>query len=177
MRLFVALSLPDEVAASLALIQSGVPGARWSTREQMHLTLRFIGEVDGREANAVDDALSTISAPGFQLALKKVGQFGGRNPSALWAGVEPSEALFHLERKIESALQRSGLPPETRKFTPHVTLARLKGTPRGRVMDYLTDHALFASSSFDVRGFILYSSQLTANGSIYRAEKAYQLRS
>ncbi len=176
MRLFVALALPNEVAAALTLIQSGVPGARWSTREQMHLTLRFIGEVDGQQAAAVDDALSTISAPGFRLTLKRVGQFGGRNPSALWAGVEPNDALFHLERKIESALQRAGLPPETRKFTPHVTLARLKGTPRGRVMDYLTDHALFASPSVDVRAFILYSSQLTPNGSVYRAEKAYQLR-
>jgi 2'-5' RNA ligase len=176
MRLFVALSLSDEVAAALALIQSGVPGARWSTREQMHLTLRFIGEVDGRYATAVDDALSTISAPTFRLVLKTVGQFGGRNPSALWAGVEQSDSLFHLERKIESALQRAGFPPETRKFTPHVTLARLKGSPRGRVMDYLTDHALFTSPPFDARGFILYSSQLTANGSIYRAEKAYQLR-
>lgn len=176
MRLFVALVLPDQVAASLALIQSGVPGARWTTREQMHLTLRFIGEIDGRDAAAVDDALSTIWAPIFRLSLKNVGQFGGRNPSALWAGVEHNDALFHLERKIESALQRAGLPPETRKFTPHVTLARLKGTPRGRVIDYLTDHALFASPPFEVRGFILYSSQLSSSGSIYRAEKAYQLR-
>jgi 2'-5' RNA ligase len=176
MRLFVALALPEDVAQALALLQSGVPGARWSTREQMHLTLRFIGEVDGREATAVDDALSTISAPPFRLILKRVGQFGGRNPSALWAGVEPNDALLHLERKIESALQRAGLPPETRKFTPHVTLARLKGTRRGRVMDYLTDHALFTSPPFEVRTFILYSSQLSPNGSIYRAERAYQLR-
>ena len=176
MRLFVALALPSEVTDALALIQAGVPGARWSTREQMHLTLRFIGEVDGRDASAVDDALATIVAPAFRLTLKKVGQFGGRNPNALWAGVDANDALFHLERKIESALQRAGRPPETRKFTPHVTLARLKSAPRGRVMDYLTDHALFASPSFDVRGFILYSSQLSPNGSIYRAEKAYKLR-
>jgi len=176
MRLFVALALPEDVAQPLALLQSGVPGARWSTREQIHLTLRFIGEVDGREATAVDDALSTIWAPPFLLILKRVGQFGGRNPSALWAGVEPNDALLHLERKIESALQRACLPPETRKFTPHVTLARLKGTPRGRVMDYLTDHALCTSPPFEVRTFILYSSQLSPNGSIYRAERAYQLR-
>ena len=175
MRLFVALALPSAIVDALALIQSGVPGARWSSREQMHLTLRFIGDVDGREAVAIDDALSTITAPSFPLVLKTVGQFGGRNPTALWAGVEPNDALFHLERKIESALQRVGLPAETRKFTPHVTLARLKGTSRGRVMDFLTDHALFACPPFDVRGFILYSSQLTPNGSIYRAEKAYQL--
>lgn len=176
MRLFTAIAIPDDVARQLMLIQAGVPGARWSTREQLHLTLRFIGEVDGREAAAVDDALTTISAPGFRLILKGIGQFGGRNPSALWAGVETNDALMHLERKIESALQRIGLPAETRKFKPHVTLARLKGTPRGHVIDYLTDHALFACPGFEVGGFILYSSQLTANGSLYRAEKAYRLR-
>ena len=176
MRLFTAIAIPDEIAAPLTMIQAGVPGARWSTREQLHLTLRFIGEVDGRDASAIDDALSTIVAPGFRLTIKSVGQFGGRNPSAIWAGVEANDALMHLERKIESALQRVGLPAESRKFTPHITLARLKGASRGRVMDYLTDHALFACPPFDVRGFILYSSQLTPNGSLYRAEKAYQLR-
>ncbi len=177
MRLFTAIAIPDEVAAPLTMIQAGVPGARWSSREQLHLTLRFIGEVDGRDAAAIDDALSTIAAPGFRLTIKGVGQFGGKNPSALWAGVEANEALMHLERKIESALQRVGLPAESRKYTPHVTLARLKGASRGRVMDYLTDHALFACPSFEVSGFILYSSQLTSDGSVYRAEKAYRLRS
>ncbi len=175
MRLFVAIALPGDVAQSLLLIQSGVPGARWLTREQMHLTLRFIGESDGREAAAVDDALATVKAPAFALALKGVGQFGGRNPSALWAGVHSGEDLVHLQRKIESALQRAGLAAETRKFTPHVTLARLRDTPRGRVIAYLTDHALYASPAFDVAGFVLYSSLTTPNGSIYRAEKAYRL--
>ena len=177
MRLFVALSLPDEVAAPIALIQCGVPGARWCSRDQLHLTLRFIGESDGRDATAIDDALSLIRAPSFELALKDVGQFGGRNPGALWAGVRASDALLHLQRKIETALQRVGLEPEGRKFTPHVTLARLKATPRGRVIDYLANHALYSSVPFEVRAFILYSSQLTPNGSIYRAEKAYQLES
>jgi 2'-5' RNA ligase len=176
MRLFVAIAIPDEVAISLQLLQAGVPGARWSTRDQLHLTVRFIGEVDGREMAAIDDGLSTISAPDFSIVLKDVGQFGGRNPSALWAGVAPCQPLMHLERKVESALQRVGIGPETRKFTPHVTLARLKGAPRGRVIDYLSDHALYASTPFRVRAFILYSSQLTPNGSIYRAEKAYQLK-
>lgn len=175
-RLFVALSLPDDVAASLATLQAGVPGARWQTREQLHLTLRFIGDVDGRDANAVDDALSLIEAPRFTLALKGVGEFGGKTPHALWCGVRDREPVAFLQRKIETALQRAGLPPETRKFQPHVTLARLKGTPQGRVMDFLTDHALYASAPFEVGGFILYSSVLTPNGSLYRAEKAYRLR-
>lgn len=176
MRLFVAFALPDEVAASLAMIQAGVPGARWQTRDQLHLTLRFIGETDGREQRAIDDGLLTIQAAPVTLALKGTGEFGGKNPHTLWAGVRPNDALTHLQRKIETALQRVGVAPEPRKFTPHVTLARLRGTPRGRLMDYLSDHALYAGPPFEAGAFILYSSALTSDGSIYRAEKAYPLR-
>ncbi|MGA7676633.1 MAG: RNA 2',3'-cyclic phosphodiesterase [Rhizomicrobium sp.] len=176
MRLFVALALPDDVAQSLLALQSGVPGARWQTRDQLHLTLRFIGEVDGRDAAAIDDALATISAPAFSVELKGVGSFGGKHPHALWAGVAANEALLHLQRKIESVLQRIGLEADGRKYTPHVSLAKLKGTQNGHVFDFLADHALYAGVPFAVAGFILYSSQLTPNGSIYRAEKAYRLK-
>jgi RNA 2',3'-cyclic 3'-phosphodiesterase len=176
MRLFVALAIPEAVAQGLMLIQSGVPGARWSEREQLHLTLRFIGEVDGRDANAVDEALSAISAPAFTLALKGVGEFGGKHPHALWAGVRAREPVAHLARKVEAALQRIGLPAEERKFTPHVTVARLRATTRGHVLDWLTDHALYASAQFEVREFVLYSSVLTSDGSIYVPERTYPLR-
>jgi len=176
MRLFAGIALPDEVARSLAALQAGVPGARWQTREQLHLTLRFIGEVDERDRAAIDDALATISAPTFSLELKGVGSFGGRRPHALWAGVAVDDALLHLQRKIESALQRIGLEADGRKYTPHVSLAKLKGTQNGHVVDFLTDHALYASEPFAVNGFILYSSLLTPNGSIYRAEKAFRLK-
>jgi 2'-5' RNA ligase len=175
MRLFVALTLPDAIAEGLGLMQSGVPGARWMEREQLHLTLRFIGEVDGRDASAIDDALSQIRSPRFALQLKGVGEFGGKTPRALWAGVQNEADVLHLQRKIESALQRIGLPAEERKFKPHVTLARLRAAPAGRVMDYLADHGLFASQPFDVNTFILYSSHLAPGGSLYRAEKAYRL--
>lgn len=175
MRLFVALALPDAIAENLVLLQGGVPGARWMTREQLHVTLRFIGEVDGRDAIAIDDALATIRAPRFSLGLKDVGAFGGKTPRALWAGVRDGEAVRHLQRKIESAVQRVGLPPETRKFVPHVTLARLRGSPRDRVITFLTTHALYASAPFDIGAFILYSSILSPNGSLYRLERAYKL--
>jgi 2'-5' RNA ligase len=163
------------VAQGLMLIQAGVPGARWSEREQLHLTLRFIGEVDGRDANTIDDALSAIAAPRFSLALKGVGEFGGKSPHALWAGVREVEPVAHLARKIETALQRVGFPAEERKFTPHVTLARLRAASRGRVMDWIADHALYASAPFEVNEFILYSSTLTPNGSIYVPEQTYAL--
>ncbi len=176
MRLFVAFALPDTVAASLTMIQSGVPGARWQTREQMHLTLRFIGEVDGRDGSSIDNALSAISAPTLSLQLKGVGEFGGKNPRALWAGVAPNDALLHLQRKIETAMQRIGLAAEPRKFTPHVTLARLRGTPPGIAMDYLVDHGLYASAPFEAREFILYESHLGPNGSLYVPQRHYPLR-
>src|SRR5436305_12787539 len=111
-RLFVALDLPEDIRARLLALQGGVPGARWSTNEQLHLTLRFIGEVDGNVAHDVDDALAVIREPPFSLELSGVGEFGGKKPRALWAGVKTNDALLHLQRKIETARQRSGHPPE-----------------------------------------------------------------
>jgi 2'-5' RNA ligase len=175
MRLFVALALPDQIAAGLLLLQGGVPGARWREREQLHLTLRFIGEVDGRDAAAIDDALAAIHAPRFTLELSGVGEFGGKNPRALWAGIRDDMAVRYLQRKIESALQRIDLQPEERKFSPHITLARLRGAPRDRVITFLAAHALYPSPPFEVNNFILYSSQMTPNGSIYLPERSYAL--
>jgi 2'-5' RNA ligase len=175
MRLFVALSIPDSVAQGLLLMQGGVPGAHWQTREQLHLTLRFIGEVDGRDANDIDEALSAISSPRFTLALKGVGEFGGKKPHAIWAGVNDRAVVDHLNRKIETAIQRIGLAPDPRKFTPHVTLARLRASPADRVMDWLVDHALLASSPFEVNAFKLYSSTLTPDGSVYVPQSVYSL--
>jgi 2'-5' RNA ligase len=174
-RLFVALELPEAVRTGLSLLQGGVPGARWASDEQLHLTLRFIGEVDGNVANDIDDALAGIRAPAFTLELAGVGEFGGKNPRALWAGVRGSDALLHLQRKVEAALQRLGLPAEERKFSPHVTLARLRASPREKVVQFLTHHALFASGPFEVKQFVLFSSYLGSGGSVYHAERTYPL--
>jgi len=197
MRLFVALSLPDAVAQSLMLIQAGVPGARWQSREQLHLTLAFIGEVDGRVAAMLDDALAGIGAPGFSLQLHGTGQFGEggeRRPGkvrsgfpsgratqkyyrthALWAGVRPNPALLHLQRKVDSAIRRVGLPDDAHKFTPHVTVARLRNPEPGKVVEWLTHNALYTSAEFPVGAFHLYSSKLTGDGSVYRIERSYGL--
>jgi 2'-5' RNA ligase len=176
MRLFVALSIPDAVALRLSLLQSGVPGARWQKREQLHLTLRFLGEVDGAQMRDVDDMLAGIEAPGFSLDLKGVGEFGHDKPSALWADVAPNDALLHLQRKVERAMEQIGIAPDKHKYQPHVTLAYLRRTPPGIVMDWLTDHARFASEPFEVSRFALYSSKLTSDGSSYRVERQYELR-
>jgi 2'-5' RNA ligase len=175
MRLFVALSLPDAVARPLMLLQGGVPGARWQSRDQLHLTLRFIGEVDGQDADAIDDVLAGIEAPDFSLQLHGVGQFGNKQPHSLWAGVRPSEALEHLQRKVDTAIRRVGQPQDPHKFTPHVTLARLRHPDTEKVIEWLGYHALQTSAEFDVGAFHLYSSRLTSDGSIYRVEEDYPL--
>ena len=175
MRLFAALALPDAVAQSLLLIQGGVPGARWQTREQLHLTLRFIGEVDGATAAALDDALACIRAPAFQMQLHAVGQFGNKQLHSLWAAARPNPALDHLQRKVDAAIRRVGQPQDQHKFLPHVTLARLRHPDTEKVTDWLSYHALYTSAEFTVGAFHLYSSRLTSDGSVYAIEQDYPL--
>jgi 2'-5' RNA ligase len=174
-RLFTAIEIPEPIRVRLSLLQSGIPGARWSPAENLHLTLRFIGEVDEPTANDIDQVLSGINDKPFELSLKGVGEFGGRDPHAVWAGVAPNAALQHLVAKIESALQRMGLPAETRKYAPHVTLARLRDAPSAKVREFLCAHAPFDSGPFGVRSYTLFSSFQTSKGSLYRAERTYPL--
>jgi len=174
-RLFTAIEIPESVRLRLSLLQGGVPGARWVPIENMHLTLRFIGEVDHAVARDIDDVLAEIRAPSFPLALKGVGEFGRKEARSLWAGVSDGQALQHLAAKVESALQRMGLPAETRKYSPHLTLARLKDVAIGEIQTFLTAHALFQSEPFEVKAFTLFSSQKTASGSRYRMESVYPL--
>ncbi len=176
MRLFAALAVPDTVAQALMLLQGGVPGARWLAREQLHLTLRFIGEVDGRDARAIEDALDGIDAPAFDLQLHGVGQFGNRQPHTLWAAARRHEMLEHLQRKVDTAIRRVGQPQDAHKFMPHVTLARLRHPDLEMMREWLTAHALFTSEEFAVTAFCLYSSKLTSAGSIYRIEQEFALR-
>jgi 2'-5' RNA ligase len=182
MRLFVALLIPEAVAQSLLLLQGGVPGAHWQTREQLHLTLRFIGEVEGNDMRVLDDALAGIDAPAFDLQLHSVGQFGNKQPHSLWAAARQSDMLDHLQRKVDNAIRRVGQPQDSysgsgHKFTPHVTLARLRHPDTDRMVDWLKYHALYTSAEFPVDAFHLWSSKLTSDDSIYRIEKSYDLRS
>ena len=175
MRLFVALPLPQSVAQSLLLIQGGVPGARWQSREQLYLTLRFIGEVDNQTAILLDEVLAGIHAPAFDMQLHAVGQFGGHHMHSLWAAVRQNEALGHLQRKVDSAIRTIGQPQDAHKFTPHVTLARLRHPEPGKAVEWLAQHALYTSPEFTAGAFQLYSSKLTSDGSIYRVEQNYPL--
>ncbi|WP_027285175.1 RNA 2',3'-cyclic phosphodiesterase [Rubritepida flocculans] len=176
MRLFVALTLPEAVRDRLASLTLRIPGLRWVPPENYHLTLRFIGEVPAFQCEEVDLALAAIRARPFDLALAGLGVFEkqGRVQS-LHALAERSPALSHLQAKIETALQRAGLPPERRRFTPHVTLARCEGAPVEKLAAFLQAQALFRTEPVPMEHFVLFSSRLGKEQAVYTPEVEYAL--
>lgn len=175
-RLFVALDLPEHVRDRLTGLCNGVPGIRWVEPSDMHLTLRFIGEVEEPLLPDIDHALSTVRSSSFSLILEGVHIFGDRRRlRTLWAGIHPCELLSGLQLKIESALVKAGLDPEHRKFHPHVTLARLKGMKADKLGAYLQANAAFKSETFSLSEFTLYSSRLGRAGAVYAPIFRYSL--
>ena len=177
MRLFVGLELPRMVRERLALLAGGVPGARWVPAENFHVTLRFVGEVPGYRAEEIDHALAQVEAAAFVLSLSGVGTFakGGRELS-IWAGVERAPALERLQSKVESAMRRAGEEPERRRFSPHVTLARLSdNVVEQKLAGFVQAHNLFRAGPFEVEHFTLFSSILGKEASVYHAEVEYPL--
>ena len=176
MRLFVAIPLPELLCDQLAQMRGGLENARWVDPENMHLTLRFLGELDGREAADVDAELNAISVPSFEMELAGLHTFGnGKKINSLYVHVEAPEPLTRLQTKVEKSVQRAGLAPEGRKFRPHVTLARFKGPPGPKFGNFLHQHSLYRSGPVPVDRFALYSSKLTQKGPIYRIEAEYTL--
>ncbi len=176
MRLFVALDLPRAIRTRLSFLSGGLPGVRWTPPENYHVTLRFIGELPGWRAEEVDEALAALRAPGFTLQLAGVGAFAkaGRVTS-LWAGVERTPALEHLQAKVETALHRAGVERERRRFTPHVTLGRLDGAAEAKVAGWVQAHNLFRSQPVVVEHFTLFSSRLGKEQAAYEPEVEYPL--
>lgn len=176
MRLFVALDLPGEIRESLAGFAINLPGARWVPARNFHLTLRFIGEANRLQAEAIDVALNGLRGRGFTLTLSGAGWFekAGR-VSSLWVGVERSEALMLLQAKVETALQRAGLPAEKRRYTPHVTLARMDMPVTPRLAEFVQARNLYRSPPIAVEHITLFSSQLGHDQPHYTAEAEYPL--
>jgi 2'-5' RNA ligase len=175
LRLFVAIDLPESVTDALERLCTGVPGARWTDPQQYHLTLRFVGEVDGLVARDLDAGLAEISFEPFTLHLDGFGHFPPRGaPKVLWSGISPREPVDALRRAVDRAVLAAGVEPERRKFSPHVTVARFPGgAPLNRIQQFLAGHALYRSEPFRVDRFHLYSSQLHADGAIHTLEATY----
>lgn len=179
LRLFAALEMPHEVAARLTALQKGVPGAAWRPRENLHLTLRFFGEMAEDVARDLDAELEVAAArrAPFEVALKGAGVFGKEDPHTLFIGVADNGPLRALAADLERAARRVGLKPETRKYTPHVTLAYLRGgVDLGRIRSFEQRCALFETPPWPADRFHLYSSWLRrGETSLYRVEAEYPL--
>ena len=175
-RLFIALEFPEPVKDRLAEICGNLPGADWVYSDQFHLTLRFLGEQDPEIFSRVREALHGVQARSFPITLKDMGVFPLRGePETLWVGVARSEALISLRHKVESLLARNGVPPDTRKFFPHVTLAKVGGSREAWVGQYVADHSLFSIHDIPIQGFSLFSSSLRPEGAIHTVEGVYPL--
>jgi 2'-5' RNA ligase len=175
-RLFTGLEIPADVAFALSLKRGGLTGARWIDPENYHITLRFIGDVDHQTADEVADSLDRLAnSLRFAVRLTHLGIFGGDKPRALYAGVEPSEQLLRLQSAQERVLQRAGLPPEGRKFVPHVSLARLRSTSAEEVARFMAEAGRFEPLGFPVGRFVLLSSKESVGGGPYVVEQSYPL--
>ena len=174
-RLFTGLELPDAVAARVALARGGVVGARWMDPADYHITLRFVGDVDGRAALDIAETLGEIRRSPLTVQFDRLSWFGGDKPRALVALVRPDEPLIELQAEQERRMRRIGLEPETRKFTPHVTIARVRRVGTRAVADYLASRGAFAIEPFTAERFVLYSSRESTGGGPYVVEAAYPL--
>ncbi len=174
-RLFTAIEIPPDVAAQLTGLRGGLPGARWIDPANYHLTLRFIGDVEMAMAEAAAEALSRIDRAPFDLTLSGVHALGTRKPSAIVAKAASSPALIELQAEQERLMQRIGLPPEGRKYTPHVTIARLAPRATRGAAEYLGFRGGFVSPPFRVDRFVLYSSRDSVGGGPYVLEEAYPM--
>ena len=174
-RLFTGVEIPADIGQSLAMLRGGLPGARWITPENYHLTLRFIGDVDDVIAHEVASLLGRIKRDAFELYFEGLTSFGGRKPRAVVATVSPTQALLDAQAEQERLMQRIGLEPEGRKYLPHVTLARLRASSNRDVAEYLSVRGLFRTTTFRVSRFVLFSSRASVGGGPYVVEASYTL--
>ncbi len=174
-RLFTGLELPEVVVGQLALMRGGVVGARWLEPEDYHITLRFIGDIDLRTARDIDDTLGDIRRPEAPVRFEGLSWFGGDKPRAIVAKVKAEAALMDLQAEQERRLRRIGIEPETRKYTPHVTLARLRGVGQAALASYLATRGALVADSFAAERFVLYSAREGSGGGPYVVEAAYPL--
>lgn len=174
-RLFVAIRPPRPVREQLLGVMGGVRGARWQSDDQLHLTLRFIGEVDRHLADDLHAALGAIHHPRFEIALSVIGSFERRGQAeTLWAGVSPHEPLKTLHNKVDQAAARAAIAPDQRAYLPHITLARLNRSA-GPIAGLLEQSGGLTSAPFMVDSFCLYESQLTPEGAVYSIVERYSL--
>lgn len=175
-RLFVAIDIPEELKRAIAKICTALPGARWVAGDQTHLTLRFIGEADETLFYRIREGLTEVFSEPFTLRIAKPGCFPPKGePHVLWLGVSESAPLARLKAVIDKSLSGAGIAPESRPFSPHITIARLRGASRTLTSHFLEQNREFCLEPFLVTEFRLYSSSLTPAGALHTCEASYPL--
>jgi RNA 2',3'-cyclic 3'-phosphodiesterase len=173
MRLFAAIEIPETHRLRLSMVAGPLPGAKWIDREDMHLTLRFAGDIDNRTASDFADHLARIDVAPFDVRFTELGAFGGREPRTIHAGIDGGERLEALQRATDRAARAAGIAAEPRTYKPHVTLARLRGTSSDIVARFLTSRARLDLPPFTVDHFVLYSSKPKVGGGPYVVEEVF----
>jgi 2'-5' RNA ligase len=174
-RLFTAIEIPEAMRLRLSMLRSPVGGAKWVQPEDMHITLRFAGDIDGRTADDFANALAETAVAPFRVTIAGAGAFGGRDPHVLWAGVQGGLELETLYRANERAARAAGLDPDPRNFSPHVTLARMRRARQAEVARFLAENAAFRLEPFEVTRFVLLSARPGSGGGPYALEADYEL--
>jgi 2'-5' RNA ligase len=174
-RLFTGIEIPPGLALDLSLVRGGLAGARWIDPENYHITLRFIGDIDDALAHEIASALEAVRRPALEIRLDGFDVFGGSRPRALIAKVVSSPELIELQAENERLLRRAGAPPETRKFVPHVTLARLRDTSARAAADWLALRGGGLHGGFAAERFVLFSARASTGGGPYIVEADYPL--
>ncbi len=175
-RLFTAIEIPEIVRSQLALVRGNLAGAKWIEMEDMHLTIRFYGDIGNLEADDLVSALARVDFSPFELSVTGLGVFGGREPRVIYAGIEASDGLNALFRACERAARAASLPPEPRAFKPHITLARLKNTKPDMVARFLGARPPLQCWPFTVDRFTLMSSRPGVGGGPYVREEHFDAR-
>jgi len=174
-RLFTGIEIPDEQREQLARLRQPLAGVKWVEPENLHITLRFAGDIDNTRAAEFADRLVSIDVNAFEVRLAGLGVFGGKDPRSIWAGVEAGPELEALARANERVARLAGLSPEGRAFKAHVTIARMKRTRPDAVARLLGRIGAFRSMPFLVNRFVLYSSRPKSGGGPYVVEEAFPL--
>ena len=175
-RLFIAVDIPDDIRILICNMGGTIPGARAVPTDQLHLTLKFLGDTDPGLLPDIRESLATIACAPFTMCLKGVGHFPPRGtPRVLWAGIEPAGEVIALRNQVEKTLAAIGIARDSRKFSAHVTLARLKDSPLNRVTRFLAGNSLFETPGFTVNEFHLYSSSLSTRGAVHTVQGTFSL--
>lgn len=174
-RLFTGFEVPPEMAAILSAVRGGLTGARWITPDHYHITLRFFGDIDGATARDIDATLLLVNKPAIRLTVAGLRVFGNDRPRALVAEIETTPELLELQAEQERLVRRLGLAPETRKYAPHITLARLRDVSAFQVAGFVSSIGPLPKSSFIAHHFVMFSSRDSVGGGPYLVEADYPL--